>query len=217
MKHQKRLSAPKQYPIDRKDGSYISTLEGSRSNENAIPAVLFLREVTGFAETKKEAKKILKNGKMLRNGEELRNIREGVGVLDVVELPDAEKAYRTVRDGDDLEFVEVDDSEKVAAKVVGKRKEGDRYVYRLHNGENYSTKDEFSTGNTLIFNGGVEEVELEEGAEVLAIDGRHAGQTGTIEEIQEGMKSSARVSNGEEFLTELENLVAVKDIELGDR
>lgn len=217
MNHQKRLSAPEQYPIDRKDGSYISTLEGSRSNDNAIPVVLFLREVTGYADTKKEAKKILKEGKLLRNGEELRNIRQGIGVLDVVELPDADDAFRVVRNGDELEFVPVDDVEKVAAKVVGKRNEGERFVYRLHNGENYSTKDEFSTGNTLIFNGGVEEVELEEGAEVLAIDGRHAGQTGTVEELEEGMKSSAHVSNGEEFRTEIENLVAVENIELGDR
>ncbi len=217
MNHQKRLSAPKQYPIDRKDGSYISTLEGSRSNDNAIPAVLFLREVTGYADTKKEAKKILKDGKLLRNGEELRNIRQGIGVLDVIELPDAEEAYRVVRDGEELEFVPVEDEDRVAAKITGKRNEGDRFVYSLHSGENYSTKDEFSTGNTLVFNGGVKEVELEEGAEVLAVDGRHAGQTGKVEDIQEGMTSLAVVSNGEEFRTSLENLVAVEDIELGDR
>lgn len=216
-KHQKRLSAPKHYPIRRKDGSYITSITGSRSKDSAIPAALFLRDVTGYAETKSEVKQILDQGKLLRNGEELRDPREGIGVLDVVELPDAEESYRVIKKGRNLAFVPVDSTE-VLAKIVDKSTDGDEFVYRLHNGENYRTKDEFDTGNTLVFNDGVSEVKLEEGAEVLVIGGQHAGEVATLEEIHErGMRDSTGTVESEfEFETPLKNLVAVEGVELGE-
>ncbi len=217
MTHQKRLPAPKHYPIQRKQNTYVSTIKGSRSSENAVPAVLVLRDILEYAETEKEAKEIVRNGDLLRNGEPLRDIKEGIGVLDVIEIPETEEVYRVIRKGKYLEFVEVEDSEKSAGKVVGKSVEGEEYVYRLHNGENYRTKDEFNTGSTLVFNGGVEEFELEEGAEVLVIDGKHAGETAELTEINErGMNSNVGTveENGNEFETQLENLVAVGDLEV---
>jgi len=217
MTHQKRLPSPKHYPIQRKQNTYVSTIKGSRSSENAVPTVLVLRDILEYAETEKEAKQIVKNGDLLRNGEAVRDIKEGIGVLDVIEIPETEEVYRVIRKGKYLEFVDVEDSEKSAGKVVGKSVEGEDYVYRLHNGENYRTKDEFSTGSTLVFNGGVEEFQLEEGAEVLVIDGKHAGETAELTEINErGMNSNVGTvkENGNEFETQLENLVAIGDLEV---
>jgi len=217
MTHQKRLPAPKHYPIKRKQNTYVSTIKGSRSSENAVPTVLVLRDILEYAETEKEAKEIVRNGDLHRNGEPVRDIKEGIGVLDVIEIPETEEVYRVIRKGKYLEFVAVEDSERVAGKVVGKSVEGEDYVYRLHNGENYRTKDEFSTGSTLVFNGGVEEYELEEGAEVLVIDGKHAGETAELAEINNrGMNSNVGTvqENGTEFETQLENLVAIGDLEV---
>lgn len=217
MTHQKRLPSPKHYPIQRKQNTYVSTIKGSRSSENAVPTVLVLRDILEYAETEKEAKEIVRNGDLLRNGEAVRDIKEGIGVLDVIEIPETEEVYRVIRKGKYLEFIAVEDSEKSAGKVVGKSVEGDDYVYRLHNGENYRTKDEFSTGSTLVFNGGVEEFELEEGAQVLVIDGKHAGETAELTEINErGMNSNVGTvkENGDEFETQLENLVAIGDLEV---
>lgn len=217
MTHQKRLPSPKHYPIQRKQNTYVSTIKGSRSSENAVPTVLVLRDILEYAETEKEAKEIVKNGDLLRNGEAVRDIKEGIGVLDVIEIPETEEVYRVIRKGKYLEFVAVEDSEKSAGKVVGKSVEGDDYVYRLHNGENYRTKDEFSTGSTLVFNGGVEEFRLEEGVKVLVIDGKHAGETAELTEINErGMNSNVGTvkEDGNEFETQLENLVAIGDLEV---
>jgi small subunit ribosomal protein S4e len=215
MTHQKRLSAPKHYPIERKKTTYVSTIKGSRDADSAIPASLFLREVVGYAETNKEAKEIVRNGDILRNGEELGDIQEGLGVLDLVELPKADETFRVLKSGDNLDFVPVEDGE-VVAKVVGKDVEGDELVYRLHNGENYRTKDEFSTDNTLVLGDGVEEIELEEGAEVLVIKGQHAGETAEVQEINKrGMNPDTGViENGEAFETQLDNLVAVSGLEV---
>lgn len=216
MAHRKRLSAPKHYPIKRKENTYVSTIKGSRSSENAIPVVLLLRDVLKYADTEKEAKKIVKKGQILRNGEPIKDIKEGVGILDVVEFPKMEETYRGVRKGKYLEFVPVNDS-KVVSKIEDKAVEGEEHVYRLHSGENYRSGDEYSTGNSLIFdNGTVNEVALEEGAEVLVVKGKHSGKTGELQNIQErGVNSdTGLVENEEEFETQIENLVAIENVEV---
>ncbi len=216
MTHQKRLSAPNHYPISRKDNTYISTVKGSRSKENAIPANVFLREVTGYAGTDKEAKKIVKNGDILRNREELRDVKQGIGVLDLVQLPKADESFRVLRDGKGLDFVPTKD-DRTAAKIKDKSVEGDEFIYHLHNGENFRSTTEYHTGSTLLLKDGEEEVKLEEGAEVLVISGQHAGETAELEEINKrGMNSdTGKVSeNGTEFETKLENLVALGDLEV---
>jgi len=116
MTHQKRLPAPKHYPIQRKQNTYVSTIKGSRSSDNAVPAVLVLRDILEYADTEKEAKQIVKNGDLLRNGDPIRDIKEGIGILDVIEIPETEEVYRVIRKGKYLEFVDVEDSEKQQVK-----------------------------------------------------------------------------------------------------
>ncbi len=217
--HQKRLPAPKHYPIDRKGVTYTPKIKGSRSSEDAIPATLLLREVLEYADTMKEAKEIVNDGNLLRNGEPVRDAREGIGVLDVIEIPETEEAYRVIRKGDQLRFVPVNDADRVLVKITGKASENGEYVYRLHSGENYRSEKGYSVGNSLVLQGGdATEIELEEGAEVLVISGGHAGEIADVKEIHEmGMNpDTAVLENGEEFETRLENLVAVEDVELGD-
>lgn len=215
MTHQKRLSAPKHYPIERKKTKYVSTIKGSRKAGTAIPAGLFLRDVVEYAETEKEAKEIIRNGDLLKNGEEVGDVREGVGILDLIEIPETEEVYRAVKNGDNLDFVPVEGG-KVVGKVVEKSLEDGEYVYRLHNGENYRTKDDFQTESTLVFEEGVEEIELEEGAEVLVIKGQHAGDTADVQEInRRGMNpDTALIENDTTFEIQLENLVATTGINL---
>ncbi|WEL19890.1 KOW motif-containing protein [Candidatus Nanohalococcus occultus] len=216
MTHNKRLPAPKHYPINRKESSYVSEIKGSRSRDTAIPTVVFLREVTEYADNAKEATKIVKEGKILRNGDKLRDIKQGIGVLDVVQFPDTEESFRAVKQGKKLVFLPVTDGDKVAAKILDKSVEGDEFVYRLHNGENFRTEDEFSTGNTLVFNDSVKEVELAEGNQALVIEGSHAGEKAEIKEInRRGMKpDTATVESDREFETRLGNLVAVENLEV---
>ena len=219
MTHNKRLPAPKHYPIARKESTYISSIEGSRSKDAAIPAVVLLRDVLGYAENEKDAKKIIQDRNLVRNGEPVTSVRQGIGVLDVVEIPETEESYRVIRNENGLEFISVNEPEKVISKIVGKQKEEEEYVYRLHNGENYRSEDEYSTGNSLIFNSSVREIKLEEGAKVLVIGGGNAGLTAELKEIRrQGRNPDIAVveNNGEQIETLMENLVAVDNIEVGD-
>lgn len=218
MTHQKRLPAPKHYPVARKETKYVSTIEGSRSRENALPAVVVLRDVLGYAENESDAKQIVQDRAVLRNGEPITDIRQGIGVFDVVELPGAEEAYRVLRSGRDLSFVPVTDGDKVVAKIVGKDADGDEYVYRLHNGENYRSGEEYGTGSTLVFNSSVKQIELEEGVQVVVVRGQHAGEVAELKEIHNRGRNpdTGLVESDEEFETQLENLVAVENVQLGD-
>lgn len=220
MTHQKRLSAPKHYPIERKHYSYVSSMKGSRSSETAIPAVLFLRDVTEYAESEKEAKQIISNGQLLRNGDRVRDVQEGIGVLDVVELEGLDEAYRVIIEGDNLRFVEVDDSEKTLARIEDKKTEGDEFIYHLHNGDNFRTDENYETGSSLLLNGDTEEVRRVEGSKVLVISGKHAGDVAELKGINNrnlGDDAGTVENEDQEFETQLENLVAVKDIDLGEQ
>lgn len=218
MTHQKRLSAPKHYPIERKHYSYVSGIKGSRSSEYAIPTVLFLRDITEYAESEKEAKQIISKGQLLRNGERVRDIQEGIGVLDTVQLKEVDEAYRVVIEGDNLKFIEADNPEQTVARIEGKKTEGEEFVYHLHNGDNYRTEEEFETGSTLVLNGGAEEIQRQEGTQVLVISGQHAGEVAELKEINRRNLDSdtGTVESEYEFETQLENLVAVEGIDLGE-
>lgn len=215
MSHQKRLSAPKHYPVDRKGLTYTTTAEGSRSSENGIPAVIFLREVTGYAETKKEAKEIIRNGDLLRNGDRIGDVRDTIGIMDIVELPGTGEVFRVVPRSEGLQFEETED-DRVAAKIEAKRVEGDEYIYSFHNGENYQSEEEYSTGTTLIFNDEVESAELEEGSEVVILAGKHAGKDAEIKELHgRGMRpDTATVETDTEFEIRQDKLMAKGDLEV---
>jgi len=215
MAHQKRLSAPKHYDIDRKGLTYTTTTEGSRSPEQGIPAVVFLREVTGYAETKKEAKKIIGDGQLFRNGDRITNFRDTVGIMDVIEIEETSEAYRMLPASNSLVFQETSDH-RVTAKITGKSVEGDDYIYHLHNGENFRTSEEFSTGSTLVFNGDAEEHEMSEGEEAVILSGQHAGEVADINELHSrGMRpDTATVETDQEFEIGQENLFVRGDLEV---
>lgn len=216
MTHQKRLSAPKHYPVERKGLTYTTTVKGSRSSDIGIPAVVFLREVTGYADTKKEAKTIIREGNLYRNGDRVRDVQDSIGILDVVELPKTEETFRVLPHGDRLNFVETEDS-RTAAKIDGKTVEGEEYVYHLHNGENYRSEDQHSTGSTLVFGDSVEEAEMSSGSQVVILAGKHAGKTAEVVDLHgRGMRAdTATVETDEaEFEIRQDKLFVTGDLEV---
>jgi len=218
MVHQKRLSAPKHYPIERKGLTYTTTVEGSRGPETGIPSVVFLREVTGYAETKKEAKKIIREGSLHRNGSRVGDVRDSIGILDLVKIPETGEAFRVMPKKDRIDFIKTED-ERTSAKITGKKVEDKEYVYHLHNGENHQTTEQYPTGTTLLLKDGeIEEAaEIEEGTEVIILDGQHAGQKAEIKELHaRGMNpDTATVETADsEFEIRQEKLFATGSLEV---
>ena len=93
----KRKPAPKFWPIHRKELPWIvNPSPGSHSLQGCLPLTLVLRDILGVAQTRKEAKMILSQGKVLVDGKIRRKDDFPVGLMDVISTPDADKYYRVM-------------------------------------------------------------------------------------------------------------------------
>jgi len=91
----KRKPAPRFWPIHRKELPWIvKPSSGSHSLQSCLPLTLVLRDMLGIAQTRKEAKMILSEGKVLVDGKIRRKDDFPVGLMDVISMPDANKYYR---------------------------------------------------------------------------------------------------------------------------
>ncbi|HDM89168.1 MAG TPA: 30S ribosomal protein S4e, partial [Candidatus Bathyarchaeota archaeon] len=95
--HLKREASPPFWPIHRK--KFVWTVKprpGPHPVSRCIPLLLIIRDILGFAETRKEAKKIISQGKILVDGRVRRDDRYPVGLMDVVSIPELKMNYRVL-------------------------------------------------------------------------------------------------------------------------
>jgi small subunit ribosomal protein S4e len=91
----KRKPAPRFWPIHRKESVWIvRPSPGPHSLEKCLPLALVLRDILGVAETRKEAKKIISQGKVYVDEKVRRKDDFPVGLMDVISMPDLNKFYR---------------------------------------------------------------------------------------------------------------------------
>jgi small subunit ribosomal protein S4e len=91
----KRKPAPRFWPIHRKEAVWtVRPSPGPHSLEKCLPLSLVLRDILEVAETRKEAKKIIGQGKVLVDGKVRRKDDFPVGLMDVISMPDLNKFYR---------------------------------------------------------------------------------------------------------------------------
>jgi small subunit ribosomal protein S4e len=93
----KRKPAPGFWPVHRKEAVWIvRPSSGPHSLEKCLPLSLVLRDILEVAETRKEAKKIITQGKVYVDGKVRRKDDFPVGLMDVISMPDVNKFYRIV-------------------------------------------------------------------------------------------------------------------------
>jgi small subunit ribosomal protein S4e len=163
-KHLKRLSAPKSWKIPRKKNVWIAKPRpGPHAIEESLPLLLVVRDYLGLADTKKEAKRIINEGKILVDKKVRTDHRFSVGLMDVIEIPDAKER----------KIVLVDEKGKLILKNLSKKNtgtklckikdktilEGGNVQLNLHDGKNIIVKvknpkspkeDVYKTKDTLI-------------------------------------------------------------------
>ncbi|RLJ03400.1 MAG: 30S ribosomal protein S4e [Candidatus Aenigmatarchaeota archaeon] len=151
---QKRLSAPKVYPIQRKGKKFvISTRPGPHSKETSIPLGVILRDVLGYAKTMKEIKMILNTGQVMVDGRVRKDHRYPVGLFDVLGFKNMNKYYRMVPFRKGFKLVEVKKSEsgtklcRIENKTVLK---GGKIQLNLSDGKNIIVEDGFSTKDSVL-------------------------------------------------------------------
>ena len=93
----KRNPAPRFWPIHRKEAVWIvRPSPGPHTLEKCLPLSLDLRDILEVAETRKEAKKAISQGKVYVDGKVRCKDDFPVGLMDVISMPELNKFYRVL-------------------------------------------------------------------------------------------------------------------------
>jgi small subunit ribosomal protein S4e len=224
--HQKRLSVPKSWPVERKTETFTVKAEGGPHGEDGVPLVILLRDVLGYVDSRKEARYALDQDSVLLNGEAVGDEQLPVGMFDILAFREREEYYRVFPDeGGRLSLTPIDEdaAQSKLGKVVNKTQVGGGDTQlTMHDGRNVVVEDAaaYDTNDSLVV--GNEDTEIvahfpyEEGALVTAVRGSHAGDVGEISEIEVTTGSSANAvtverDDGSTFETVEEYVVVIDE------
>ncbi|UCC33653.1 MAG: 30S ribosomal protein S4e [Candidatus Bathyarchaeota archaeon] len=137
-RHLKRKPAPKFWPIHRKELVWtIKPKPGSHRISNCIPLLLIIRDILGFAKSRKGAKTVISQGEVKVDGEIEREGGFPVGLMDVISIPALERAYRVLPSGKGLTLHPIDSEEAKfkLCRIENKRVvKGGNIQLNLHDG-----------------------------------------------------------------------------------
>jgi small subunit ribosomal protein S4e len=205
MTHQKRLSAPDSWPVERKNQVYTVASHPGPHGGDAVPLVVFVRDVLGYVENAKELRYALDHDDVLVNGEAVSDHKLSVGNFDIVAFPSRDEYYRVFPgEGGRLSLVsvEADAADNKLARIDDvTHVPGGEVQLNLHNGANVIVEDDgYSTDDSVVVDLETGEVlerfAFAEGAAVTAVDGRHSGEVGKLIEynVNEGSSDNTVVA-----------------------
>jgi small subunit ribosomal protein S4e len=224
-KHQKRLSVPDSWPVERKAETFTVKADAGPHGEAGVPLLIVLRDVLGYVDNRKEARYALNQGTILINGDKISDEARPVGMFDILAFTEREEYYRVFPgDGGRLALTPVDEDSAGSklGKIVNKKHvNGGDVQLTLHDGKTLLVEQgtEYNGGDSIVVSNDDDEVvahfPYEEGALVTAVKGNHAGEIGTIDEIQVSPGSAQNnvlvtQDDGEGFET-IEDYVVVID------
>jgi len=159
------------------------------------------REVLGLAKTRKEAKKIISQGKILVDGKVVRDERFPTGLMDVVSIPELKMNYRIVPSpkGLILHPIKKDEAKFKMCRIDSKKTiEQGHIELNLHDGRNLlihveeprkPVEDIYSTLDTVKISVPEQEIlehlKLQKGMLAAFVDGNNIGKYGTITSVEE--------------------------------
>ncbi len=198
--HQKRLSAPESWPVERKAETFTVKAGAGPHGEAGVPLLIILRDVLGYVDSRKEARYALNEGNVVINGKSERDEERPVGMFDIVAFTEREEFYRVFPDeGGRLALSPIDEDAAGSklGKIIGKQNvTGGDVQLTLHDGQTLLVDDPetYGVGDSIIVANDDDSVVAhfvyEEGALATAVAGQHAGRIGEIEEIQVTESSS---------------------------
>jgi small subunit ribosomal protein S4e len=195
-RHQKRLSVPNTWPVERKEATWTVKAGAGPHGEAGVPLLILLRDVLGYVDSKKEARYALNQDSVLVNGIRVSDESRPIGMFDILTFTQRDEHYRVFPDeGGRLALtpISADAADSRLGKVVRKQQvKGGAFQLTLHDGTNVRIDDadeaaDFSTNDSIVVDNETKEIvahfSYEEGALVTAVDGQHAGEIGTVAEI----------------------------------
>ncbi len=139
----KRKPAPAFWPIHRKELPWVvKPQSGSHSLEKCVPLTLVLRDMLGVAQTRKEGKLILAQGKVSVNGVVYKRDDIPVGLMDVIAMSDSNQYYRVMPSHKGLILAPISKEESTVSlvRVENKSTVTNGVQIALHDGSNLLVK-----------------------------------------------------------------------------
>ena len=191
----KRQMSPLFWKINRKDKRFVITVRpGSHPKNNSIPSAVLLRDTLNIVTTLREAKSSIYAGKVKVDGVIQKSLHHSIGLMDVIELENANDIYRLVpKNGQTLFPIKINENEKSKKLVKVKSKtsiRGGRTQLGFHDGRTVITDTSANVGDTCLLQIPEQKIldviKFEKNSQVIIIKGTNAGRVGTINEIKEG-------------------------------
>ena len=189
-KHLKRSAVTNSLVIPRKRYKYyVKPLPGKHSYRQGVSILGFLRDVLNIAGNAREARYLIKTGLVSVDGKKINEEKYAVGFSDVVKVKDD---YFLVWLNEKGKIIAVKQDEKVdgkKVKVMSKHKgKGSKDILFTSDARNIvAEKEDVEINDSVIldFSSGKikEKIPFEQGKEVIVFNGKNAGRTGKIKEI----------------------------------
>ncbi len=205
----KRKPAPRFWPVHRKEAVWIvRPSSGPHSLEKCLPLSIVLRDILEVAETRKEAKKVITQGKVYVDGKVRLKDDFPVGLMDVISMPDMNKFYRILPSHKGL-FLSPISKEEASFKLMRVEDKtivnNGNYQIALHDGTNILAKAEdtaspsevaYETFTTLKVGlpekEVLDQIKTKEGNIAIITGGKNIGKTGKIVEIEKTVAKKRR-------------------------
>jgi len=225
-KHLKALVAPSYWPILRKEYKWVvKPSPGPHPINHCLPLLLIVRNVFKYAETSREARRLIAEGHFKVDGRVRKDYKYPVGLMDVIEIVDTGEYYRVVPEPVKvLGFVKISREEagyklcRIEDKTTVKH---GHIQLNLHDGRNilvrvsdpknpvedtYETLGslQISLPNQNILN----YIPLKEGVLAIISGGRNVGRVGKVVSIHRGLRRYRSIAtledkHGNKFQTSL--------------
>jgi small subunit ribosomal protein S4e len=198
----KRLSAPRQWDIGRKEERFVwKPSPGPYGIAYSYPLGFVIRDILGLVKNAREVTHVLTSGEVFVDGKVRRSPSFPVGLFNVVEVPKEKQAYRFIPSPDGLVVTKVT-GEETRLKLCSIRRKlkakGGVIQYGLHDGRSLlSDSLNLSLGDTVVLKMPEQSIvvsfKLAKGSLGLVISGERAGQLGKITDVKKGSITRERM------------------------
>lgn len=201
----KSLATPKTWDIKRKKNVWTMKPKSPHKIDNCMPIATIFKDHLKYAKTTKDVKNIVYGKGVLVDNKKVKDIHFGVGVMDVLEIPELKEKYlMIINKKGKLAIIKSDLKFKIA-KIIGKTRTKNKTQLNLFGGSNiFVAKDDFKVGDTILVdtkdNSIKEHIKFSEGMTCILLGGKHIGEFGKIKQIKNN-KIVIEGDNKEEFET----------------
>lgn len=191
--HLKRIPAPKNWIIKRKERTFITRpIPGPHKLNDSITLSILLKEFLNQAKTKKEVKYIINQNKLLIDKIPRKDYRFPVGIMDIVEIPSLKEKYIVLyNDKGKFMLNPIKDASQKLLKIIGKTvlKSG-KIQLNFDDGRNIIIpKNNYDVGDTIVFDLENKKIKshlkLEKDVLIYLTEGSHKGRIGKLQKIEE--------------------------------